>query len=594
MASKKVEVILGAKDTSGPAFRSAKGSIMGVTKAQMAMAAASAAAAVAIVGLAVKGARAAADLVRDVGNIGDHFDKMSMRLGESTEDLSRWEYAVRLNGGSTETYEKAVKKLNQTIYDAGQGLATYTRLFDDLGVAYQNSDGTMRSSTEVMLDMADALGKIESQSKRNAIASKMMGRGGTEMLPVLQQGTAALREQLGELDKLGGVMDTDFTKSAAALVDAELRIETAWRGLKVAFGGAFLSETSTVVNDIAYGIGEFANEIRENKDDIQVAFLAMAGSAVIMSDAIMSAAEGFAQLNRMMGAGLSAIGQVKGDPTAMIVGAAMEMQNKMVDDAIDKVQELNARLAEKLASALAAIEKNRKNSSPEIPGPTPTNDEVVADDGPSGMFAAIYQSAAENQQPGPSARDAADDAGDAIEGGMFAAIVESSKQIDTVGDQLEDVGNIGAAAFEQIGAQAFDAFAMMLARGGDVGDMLKNMVIQFGLMGIKSAIGLPGFAAGGTIPSAAAGYSVSGGLRGIDSVPILAQHGEEVVSRRLSQRLDRFLGMVEVGQIGSGGGGGGASPTVVMQIARPISRSDFVSMGRDARRAVLDANKAVF
>lgn len=166
---------------------------------------------------------------------------------------------------------------------------------------------------------------------------------------------------------------------------------------------------------------------------------------------------------------------------------------------------------------------------------------------------------------------------------------------DSLGEidgEFTDIEVAGVAAFEKIGAQAFDAFAMMLMQGGDVEDMLGNMVKQFALIGVKSLIGLP-FAAGGTVPGAAAGYSVSGGMRGMDSVLINAQHGEEVVSRRLSQRLDRFLGMVEVGQIQGGGGDGGRNVTVVQQIARPIKRSDFVNMGRDARRAVIEADKGV-
>jgi hypothetical protein len=543
--NKKVNVILGAVDRTAPAFRSVTSSLRGVTTGQAAMAAGAIAAAAAMVG-AVK---VIAGVVNEMADAGDRLDKMSQRLGVSTEDLSKWEYAIRLGGGSADTYEKAVKKLNQTIYDAGQGLATYTRLFDDLGVEYKNADGSMRSSTDVLLDMSDALNKVENQSKRNAIASKMMGRGGADMLPVLQQGSAALREQFDELQRLGGVYSTEFTKDSAAFVDSELRMEVAWKGLKRAVAEPFLEPATDAINWIAGAIATVSGNASTAADEID----GMAGAIDRWRESAMRA-------QGVVGFGGAGVMTPEDIPE--------HLRQKTPDVEIPKV-----------------------SAPPVMPPPAAAPYKTGQD---------VYTQMMMEQQRIASGPDVSPQSVARVEDALgmlpdaFADLDDDAAQVE---DRLGDIETAGVSAAQQIGAQFAEQFAMMMVQGGDVEDMFNNLLksaLSMGLsLGIRSAFGLPlPFAAGGTVPKAAVGYSVPDGPRGLDSRMILAMPGEEVVSRKLSQRLDRYLGMAEVGDIGQSGGGGSITVQNIMQ--RPQTRRDWVNFNRDSMRAVEDGKKAVY
>jgi len=105
-------------------------------------------------------------------------------------------------------------------------------------------------------------------------------------------------------------------------------------------------------------------------------------------------------------------------------------------------------------------------------------------------------------------------------------------------------------------------------------------------------------AAGGAVPGvrhAAFGYAVPDGPRGLDSVPIMAMPGEEIIKRNLSQRLDRFISMQEAAAAISPGninpGGGGNTYISNMSIARPISYNDVVDLGINTADAIAEVSE---
>jgi hypothetical protein len=56
---------------------------------------------------------------------------------------------------------KAVKNINNDLGDFANGSAEATKKYDALGVSLQNSDGTMKSTEDVLLDSIDALANME-------------------------------------------------------------------------------------------------------------------------------------------------------------------------------------------------------------------------------------------------------------------------------------------------------------------------------------------------------------------------------------------------------------------------------------------------
>lgn len=151
-------------------------------------------------------------------------------------------------------------------------------------------------------------------------------------------------------------------------------------------------------------------------------------------------------------------------------------------------------------------------------------------------------------------------------------------------------GKNGAVQFGQVlRTVVLDALSAVIAK------LLVIKALGFLLPGLGSGsgTGYTPMAAGGGIPRAAAGYTVPMGRAGLDSVPILAMPGEEVIDRSLSLGLRRFLAAQDAAAAAAPAGTGGrGNVSVVMQVARPIGYLDVLDLGNAAAAAALKVSEA--
>ncbi len=169
--------------------------------------------------------------VKTFAEMGDEVQKLALKTGFSTEALSELRFAAEQSGASLGSLEKGVKKMAVSISDARDGLMTYTREFDKIGVSMEDLEEL--NPEQQFFKIAEAIAAIEDPTQRAASAQKLLGRAGTELLPLFAQGKegmAALRE---EAHKLGIVFDQEAANAAAEMTDAMHRTDQAVSGLKM-------------------------------------------------------------------------------------------------------------------------------------------------------------------------------------------------------------------------------------------------------------------------------------------------------------------------------------------------------------------------
>lgn len=198
--------------------------------------------------MAMGGAILAAGLmsVKSFAKMGDEVQKMALRTGFSTEALSELRHAAEISGASLDSLEKAVKRMAKTIVDASEGMATYIRAFERIGIEV---DDLMGLKPEEQFDkIAMAIAAIEDPTLRAATAQDIFGRAGTQLLPLLAQGAegmAALRE---EAHKLGIVFDPEAANKAASFNDALTRLNAGITGIKNEVGEALIPTLMTLID----------------------------------------------------------------------------------------------------------------------------------------------------------------------------------------------------------------------------------------------------------------------------------------------------------------------------------------------------------
>ena len=204
----------------------------------------------AVAGAAIAGFTAIA--IKKFADFGDMLNKMSARTGLAVESLSQLKFAAEQSGAGINDIEKAVKRMSAAIYDATNGSKESVDALAQLGLT---ADQLNRMAPEEQFEaIAKALARIEGASKRAALAQKLFGRSGTQLLPMLGN-MDKLTEQA---DRLGLTMSTEAAQAAADITDAVNTIQSAWKGMFT----TVLSMNSTFLTAMAKMTEVFARNIQ--------------------------------------------------------------------------------------------------------------------------------------------------------------------------------------------------------------------------------------------------------------------------------------------------------------------------------------------
>lgn len=170
--------------------------------------------------------------VRRILNSADDLAKMSQRIGISVEELSRLRHAAELSGTSFEGMTSAVRLLSRNMDEAfSSGSGQAFDAFQRLGVDLADAEGRMKSSSEVMGEVADRFAAMEDGAEKTALAMQIFGRSGTDLIPMLNQGADALQRMKDEADELGLVITPEMAANAELFNDNLTRLQGVMTGL---------------------------------------------------------------------------------------------------------------------------------------------------------------------------------------------------------------------------------------------------------------------------------------------------------------------------------------------------------------------------
>ncbi len=575
-----VEILIKAKDdASGPI--KALGKSFDDLKSQVPLVAAAMALLTnpiaAVVATLVTLAKSAIAAYRANVQLGTAMDDLSKRTGQSVESLSKWAYVAELGGSSIADFESSFLKLRKSMADAVNGSQQAISSFATLGVAFKNTDGTMRDIEAVMLDIGEALRIFGPESLQGAAAQDVLGRSSAAFVATLRQGREELKLQAAEAKAWGAEMDSSFIKKVTEADDAAIRLRTAW--------GKLTQEMTPALAKVTEAAGVLA--------------IMLSGRLTEATQAAWDAEQEFrknfrlfdeAKLNSGANAMIAAVERAKVESVARMTAADKE------------IAELSAKIAE---SMVPSKDRSMLDITPRLG--------EGADDGL--MLWEDYADAARKLMTVQEEIDAygLPDPLNAMKIAEANAEYEALvKQMEAAADAAEQMTYDEAAAADaamaltnglsSVASQGLAAFMAGTSHGMKFGQMLRDVVIKAvadlitkltivkGLMKLftlpfAQGGAVPGMASGGSIPRAANGYAIPDGPRGMDSRLILGMPGEEVINRSLSRRLDRFISAYEMSATVSpfalaGAGGGGA--VINFNVGRPVSVLDALDLGRNA------------
>ena len=215
MANKDVKIQIKAVNKTKKAFMAVTAGLKSISRAAFSMKSA--------IGLAA-GAVGLGYLVKKSMDATDSMAKVSRSIGISVTELQRLRHAASIGGLEAKSLDKAMQKLAINISDVASGTGIAKEAFDRYGISSTNIDGSTRSVTDVLGQVATALETMTNETDRASFVYDLFGARGAKVINMLKDGKDAMEAMKKEADELGLVMSLELIEGVENANDSIARL----------------------------------------------------------------------------------------------------------------------------------------------------------------------------------------------------------------------------------------------------------------------------------------------------------------------------------------------------------------------------------
>jgi hypothetical protein len=162
--------------------------------------------------------------VKSAINAADESSKLAQKIGVATEEVAGLQLAFNLAGAGGNLMQTSLAKLAN---EADKNNSAFQRL----GVQTRNTDGSLRSTSQILRDVSDRFANMDDGAQKTALAINLFGRAGAELIPLLNGGSKGLDEMDEMARKLGLTISTETGKQAELFNDTLELVQTGLKGI---------------------------------------------------------------------------------------------------------------------------------------------------------------------------------------------------------------------------------------------------------------------------------------------------------------------------------------------------------------------------
>lgn len=201
-----------------------------------------------------KGINATISLANAVSQAGDRVDKQSQALGLSRKAFQEWDYILGQNGASIDSMGVSMKTLNALILEAADGSKEAKSSFAKLGIGIHELEKL--NPEEQFEAVVRAFQRMPAGAEKSALAVKIFGRNGMELLPLLNQSETSIDELRKRAEELGLVMSDDAVDAAVVYGDSLDDLQRTLTAFKNAIGAKILPVLTSGVQKLTDYVGK--------------------------------------------------------------------------------------------------------------------------------------------------------------------------------------------------------------------------------------------------------------------------------------------------------------------------------------------------
>lgn len=146
-------------------------------------------------------ARRVFEQVKKAAEEGSRLVDLSQKTGIAVGELSKLKIVAADNSVKFDQLEGSLVRFNKSISEAAGGAKEQATAFKLLGITQE--DLKRLSPQELFLKTADALAQYEDGANKARLAQALFGKEGADLIPLLNQGGAAIKAAADEAERLG-------------------------------------------------------------------------------------------------------------------------------------------------------------------------------------------------------------------------------------------------------------------------------------------------------------------------------------------------------------------------------------------------------
>lgn len=307
---------------------------------------------------------AAAKTFADMGS--DMLD-LSQRTGVAVEPLSELSYAAQQSGADVATLETGLKTMAKTIAGVQGKAKPSLAILRQLGLTAADLEG--KTPDEQFKVFAEAISRVADPSVRAALAMKVFGKAGTQLLPLMQNGAKGIEELQAEARRLGITMSTEDAVAAEKFGDQISTLSAVLKAKLFSAGAAVAPVLSRLVDRLTAAAVWGGRFIDSNRALVGLLFkvaLVVGGAGAVflgLGFALTSVVSVGTALATALGAVFAVVGFML-SPVGLVVaaltaaagaGAYFAHESGLLGDVLDWLQERFGPLAAMATDAFRVI-----------------------------------------------------------------------------------------------------------------------------------------------------------------------------------------------------------------------------------------------
>lgn len=180
---------------------------------------------------AITSAVAGSSIVTGIGHIaGELADlgKFAAQTGIASQDIEFFSFVVGQAGGSAEDFRTQLGFLQRSMTKLEKASSPQSEAFKTLGIETEGANKQTRTLGEILPEVFTNFERIKDPAEQAAVATRLFGKSGLALLPVLRQGQKGFEKYRESFEAAGGADSAEDIKRAQEYKKAVGLLSATW------------------------------------------------------------------------------------------------------------------------------------------------------------------------------------------------------------------------------------------------------------------------------------------------------------------------------------------------------------------------------